>query len=382
MTPDRSRREMDNVPCLPVRKRSLDVDDMVVSHHSLPNTSFDSISNSKMSVFEYSREISKWDLSCQGMTNVSPLADSPKVLELCSKSFLSLSGNQARASARCLRQSHCCPTPLAGKYISSVENNTSSKASSTGIDKKPFITVRRRPRHSGYHRTLNGSSDHNRRCFLSDRLPTVEEFQRSDFEEDHVRLYSCRSELDGKISRSCGDVRRRGRNPSLRQKKQSYCNEYFDIEGFKTSHGDLSRITSNISEQKIRIKNGVLDQSIFQFDDGDPATESASARCRSFPSDSTPRAARITSSIAQSSCFASPPLHPTPRPSSARARNLSCEIDVVEPSNDVDYTRRWSTRAASDEPVMSSKSSSVPKLPTRKRSTDSSSNLTNATWRN
>jgi hypothetical protein len=198
MTPDRARCEMDNVPCLPMRKRSLDVDDVVVSQPFLANTSCGSITNNRISIFEDSREKIEWDLSSQVMTKGSPLADSPKLFELCSKSSIASSGSSSRVSARGLRQSDYRPSLSCEKSNPSVVNNTSSIARATGIDKGPFMSVRRRPRTNGFHRTLNMSKDHSRRCYLIDRLPTVKEFQRSDFEEDQSEF--TRAEQNSKES--------------------------------------------------------------------------------------------------------------------------------------------------------------------------------------
>jgi hypothetical protein len=201
MTPDRARFEMDNVPCLPMRKHSLDVDDMVVSQPILANTSCGSITNSRISIFEDSREKIEGDLSSQVMTKGSPLADSTKLFKLCSKSSIASLGPPSRMSARGLRLSDYRPSPSC-KSNPSVENNTSCIASATGIDKGPFMSMRQRPRSNGFRRTLNMSKEHSCRCYLIDRLPTVIEFQRSDFAEDQVRIYSCGSEFEGKLSRS------------------------------------------------------------------------------------------------------------------------------------------------------------------------------------
>jgi hypothetical protein len=385
MNLDRARREMDSVPRLPMRKRSLEVDDILLSEHHLIDPSCCNFRDNGISIIEDSRESVEWDFSCQGFTKVSPLIDSQKMLELCSKSSIASSGTHSRM----LRGMKKADFLASEKSNPSLNNRSRPKVSSAGSGKTPSIAVRRRPQTNGHHRTLDVSSDHCRYINLSDRLPTIEEFQRGNFEEDQVRVHGCGSELQGRRSRSCGDVRRRGRKPSLRQNKESlsHCNEYVDLKGFKSQDTALSRFTRKISEQTRRIENAILDQSIFRFDDSDPARVSPKASPESAQGllvslESTPMATRANSSYSNSSYHHSiSPLNPTLR-SSRMTRHLSNECQALEQFYDEDDTRPSSTRGVFDEPTKLSKSRSLPKMPTRKHSTDPTSKLANASWRN
>jgi hypothetical protein len=64
-----------------MRKRSLEVDDILLSEHDLIDTSCCNFSDNGISMIEDSRESVEWDFSCQGFTKVSPLENVGALLE-------------------------------------------------------------------------------------------------------------------------------------------------------------------------------------------------------------------------------------------------------------------------------------------------------------
>jgi hypothetical protein len=388
---DQARREHDAIPCLPMRKRSLDVDSCLEpyvnvdtscsSFNSSSSTLEDSFGDKELRFLPHEKD---GERSRQDRFKTNTLEEPPHHTNNVKQTS---TRRHTRLSARGIRKVDYLASLFKENPDNSVADKNRSKAMSASTG-----SARRRSRASSDHRSISSHSDHGRRrCSLSDHLPTIEEFRRSDFEEDQAL---CGSGLHRKRSHSCGDVRRKGirkgsirSSTNLRSSHSNASNATLDVKGSNSHSADLAMIARKICEQKKRIENAMLDQSVFLFDNDDEmqnvspkATTSAHGRTVSLELPPKPAKAATVGSPPKTRSnkgLSIPRLYPPPRSPSSKTRLRSHESNAV--SND--ETKPSSTRGVFDDSKKLNKSRSLPKMPTRKRSADpTSSEFANASW--